>query len=87
MGFEETLVELDLLVELNLVDEGLEVESDQGLVVLVGLGLVDDGLELEWDVDLNVLVVASFDCVDLKLIVVVAHLDEELEALDDLELD
>jgi hypothetical protein len=38
-------------------------------------------------VDLNVLVVASFDCVDLKLIVVVAHLGEELEALDVLELD
>lgn len=52
MGFEETLVELDLLVELNLVDEDLEVELDQGLVVLVELGFVDDGLELEWLVDL-----------------------------------
>jgi hypothetical protein len=47
VGFEETLIELDWLVELNLVDEGLEVDSDQGLVVLVELGFVDDGLELE----------------------------------------
>ena len=87
MGFEATLVELDLLVELNLVEEGLEVASDQGLVVLVELGFVDDGLELEWLVDLKMLVVAAFDCVDLKLTVLDACLDEELEALDDLELE
>jgi hypothetical protein len=34
-----------------------------------------------------VLVVAAFDCVDLKLTVLDACLDEELEALDDLELE
>jgi hypothetical protein len=87
VGFEETLVEPDLLVEFNLIDDGWEVESDQGLVMLVELGFVDDGLELEWLVDLKVLVVAALDCVDLKHTVVDACLDEELEALDDLELE